>query len=181
MNGNPGNQIYFVRPYLAVCGFAGLINRQSFELHHFEAQLQCASGFESWLETCLEVKSLPFYDGYPVPADIFWDGQQWLNQQLAQNRKTLVSCAAGQSRSVTMVTAALHLFENTPFLDAAWDVCTTVSESYPHPDVLISAAGHCGAALSFEELRCFYDGLPAQPLFPWTDDLIWTALQNAGL
>jgi hypothetical protein len=165
--------MYFVRSNLAVCGFADIGSRQQFETFQFHAQLQCAEDFDTWLTQCLEVKTLPFPDGFPIHYSLFQEAQTWLAQHWLAGHNILISCAAGQSRSVSMAIALLFLQGQGSFLEVARETCGLVKEAYPHPLVLVSTAKYCGFEFDFDMLYSFFYHLPDQPLFPWTEkDLI---------
>jgi len=93
--------------------------------------------------------------------------------------KILISCAGGQSRSVTMAIALLRTKGRLRFLSASHEVLDRVPEAYPHPRVLVSAATFCGEFLSFDELQGLYARVKIQPPYPWTADLLRDALSAA--
>src|SRR5262245_31518884 len=97
--------MHFIRENLAVCGYHHIGNRETFLSHRFGAQLQCTGSYDAWLPECVEVLALPFHDGMPVPPDLFHRAQDWLAAHWDVKAKILISCAAGQSRSVTMAIA----------------------------------------------------------------------------
>lgn len=168
--------VHYVRDNVAVCGFAGIGKREEFARHGFHAQLQCTGPFDEWLPECCEVLSVPFDDGLPIPESAFRDAQSWLGQHWDRRSKILISCAAGQSRSVTMTIALLRLKGGLSFLEAAHQVLDRVPGAYPHPHILVSAARYCGDPLSFEELQAVYARVPVQPPYPWAEELLREAL-----
>jgi tRNA-specific 2-thiouridylase len=74
--------------------------REEFASHGFRVQLQCTDNYDPWLGECLEVMATPFPDGLPIPEEVFHTAQDWLAKHWDSGRKILISCAAGQSRSV---------------------------------------------------------------------------------
>ena len=70
--------MHFIRYNLALCGFLDIGSRKEFEAHGFAAQLQCAEPFDPWLQECIDVKTLPFADGEPIPKVLFDEAMEWL-------------------------------------------------------------------------------------------------------
>ena len=172
-------EILFIRENLAVCGFQGIGTREQFKAHDFNVQLQCTEPFDFWLPEYVEVMSLPFDDCYPIPENVFRRAQDWLGMHWDLGDKILISCAGGQSRSVTMAIALLHTKSPMQFLDAVYDVMSKVPRSYPHPQVLASASKLCGKPLKLEELQGVYAAAKNQPPYPWSVDLLLEAITGA--
>jgi len=118
------------------------------------------------------VLALPFDDGMPVPEKVFRPAQEWLCMHWDRGAKILISCAAGQSRSVTMAIALLARKGGLSFFDSTREVIRRVPGAYPHPHVLASAARLSGAPLSADELETIYAAVPKQPPYPWSTELI---------
>lgn len=171
-------KVYHIKDNLSVCGFGGTGDRQQFERHGFQAHLQCAEGFDGWLKDCLDVKFLPFDDAVPIPLECLDEAQTWLSEHWDRGHKILVSCAAGESRSVAMAACLLTLKTEADFYLACEEVLSKVPGAYPHPSILVSAAAYCGQILDFDRLKNLYLKIPAQPPFPWTDDILKEALTN---
>ena len=168
----------FIRPNLAVSGFDGVRARERFLSLGFDAQLQCAEGFDRWVAECVEVKALPFVDGAPIPAQTFAQSQAWLGGHWDLGHKILISCAAGMSRSVAMTAALLALKANVRFVDAIAEVMAKRPEANPHPMVLASAAAMCGQRLALTDLREVY-ALPPLPIrISWPERLLREAIQE---
>lgn len=164
--------MYYIRDNLAVCGFHHIGQREEFESHRFNVQLQCTGAYDSWLAECVEVLTTPFDDGMAIPQDLFNQAQGWLGTHWDSGCKILISCAAGQSRSVTMAIALLNRKGGLTFLEATRDVVDRVPGAYPHPHVLASAARFSGEPLQFEELRGIYESVRSPPRYPWSLELI---------
>ncbi len=171
----------YIRENLAVCGFRGIRSREEFQRHGFHAQLQCAGGFDRWLHDCIDVMSMPFEDGAPIPEQLFHQAQDWLGIRWDAGSKILVSCAAGHSRSVTMAMALLKTKGHMRFLDAAFDVIDRVPEAYPSPHVLASAAVFCGEPLDLEAMLSVYERATILTRFPWPVGLMREALTGADV
>lgn len=166
----------FVTDNLAVCEFGDIGTQEQFKTHGFTAQLQCAEPFDPWLADCVEVKCLPFDDGAPIPRALFWEAQQWLSNHWEAGGKILISCAAGQSRSVTMAASLLCRETKIAFLDAALYILGRIPTAYPHPRVIVSAASYCGPPLTLEALKRIYAGVAEPPPYPWKEPLLREAI-----
>lgn len=169
----------YIRDNLAVCGFDAIGNRADFASHGFGAQLQCTDFFDPWLPECVDVLCAPFADGVGIPRNVFDRAQGWLANHWDAGSKILISCAAGQSRSVTMAIALVSAKARVSFLHAALDVVRRVPGTYPHPHVLASAAAYSGKPLRLEELQSVYAAARWQPPYPWSPDLVREAADTA--
>lgn len=168
--------MYHMTDNLSISGFRGIGDRQQFERHGFQAHLQCAEGFDGWLKECVDVKCLPFEDAVPIPFECLDEAQTWLSGHWDRGHKILISCAAGESRSVAMAACLLALKTDAGFYGACLEVFNKVPGAYPHPSILISAAAYCRVSLDLYQLKDLYLKIPAQPPFPWTDDILKEAL-----
>ncbi|OGA16697.1 MAG: hypothetical protein A3I63_00845 [Betaproteobacteria bacterium RIFCSPLOWO2_02_FULL_66_14] len=170
--------MHYIRANLAVCGFDGIGLREDFLRHGFHAQLQCTEYFDDWLDDSVDVHRAHFADGMPIPRTLFNSAQHWLAHHWERGSKILISCAAGQSRSVTMAIALLHAKSGLGFVDAATEVISCVPGAYPHPCVLASAAAHSGQRQRCEVLQWIYSSITKQPPYPWSPELIQQAAEK---
>lgn len=169
----------FLRENLAVCGFADITRQEQFSEHGFTCQLQLVEGHDAWLQHALDVLCLPFLDGLPIPPERFKQCMEWLQQRWSNGGHILISCAAGESRSVSIAIALLALSENASFLTVATEVISKIPRAYPHPVTLASAAALAGfPAFSAEDLSEAFRHSYPQPQFPWPDDLIRGAIEQ---
>jgi len=60
----------------------------------------------------------------------------------SKGQRILISCAAGESRSVSIAICATSLFESMEFYDACKVVFKAIPRAYPHPNPLVSV-GKC--------------------------------------
>jgi len=97
-NGKP--LIFNVRENLSICGYAGITTPEKFANLGFDAQLQCVNGFEDWLKDYVDVKCLPFDDCAVIPQKVFISAQNFLSKHYDRGSGILISCAAGESRSI---------------------------------------------------------------------------------
>ena len=168
----------YIRDNLAVCGFGEIGSPEDFLKHCFQAQLQCTEYAETWLSQCLEVRSAFFDDGMQIPKTLFASSREWLGRHWDVGSKILISCAAGQSRSVTMAIALLSDKGRMAFVDAAIDVIRHVPDAYPHPYVLASAAAYSDKPLHLDALQGIYESLTWRPKFPWSHELLRSAVEQ---
>lgn len=173
-NTNP--LMFHINKNLSVCGYSGISSISRFKQHGFDAQLQCDDGFEAWLSHLVEVKNLPFKDGAPIPNRILAQAYEWLGFHWEKDHKILISCAAGESRSVSMAVGLLFLKAGLPFSDACESVFLKIPGAYPHPKTLVSVAVFCGVNLDMETLRKIYDKIEFPPPFPWENTDLAEAL-----
>lgn len=166
----------FVRPSLAVSGYRAVTTRAAFREHGFSAQLQLATYPQEWLSEEVEVGAFPFRDGFTPPqptldAALAWAAQRWPAGRL------LVSCAAGQSRSVSLAIGVLIRQESSSLVDAAHEVIASVPRARPHPLVLVGVARACGLDPELAELRAIYDALDLETHeLGWPDATLRAAL-----
>jgi len=91
-----------------------------------------------------------------------------------------VSCAAGESRSVSISIGAIAIFESMIFPDACKLVFNAVQGAYPHPSTLVSVGNYCKASLNLDELKNIYSQVAFPPPFPWQEeDLILSLKLNS--
>jgi len=170
--------INFIRKNLAVCGVSDIGAPDTLTSQGFNAQLQCAEGFDKWINDYVEVKPLPFEDAIPVPESIFEEAREWLSGQWDQGKKILISCTAGESRSVSMAIGLLYVKEKGNFLTFSREACSLVRGAYPHPAVLASVATHLNVGVKFDELKDLYLSIKIQPPVPWSDELLLSSLRQ---
>jgi len=89
----------------------------------------------------------------------------------------LVSCAAGQSRSVSLAIGVLIRQESSSLVDAAHEVIAGVPRARPHPLVLVGVARACDLDPELAELRAIYDALDLETHeLGWPDATLRAAL-----
>ena len=164
---------------MSLCGYAGITTPEEFAELGFDAQLQCVNGFEQWLSDYVDVKCLPFDDCAAIPQKIYISAQKFLSKHYDRGSRILISCAAGESRSVCMAIGLLFLKGGSSFLDACKEVFSKVPTAYPHPNTLVSLANHCGIQIDLSELKSIYANIVIQPPFPWSDDDINDAILSS--
>ena len=76
---------------------------------------------------------LPVEDGEPLGASVLREGLAFVANQRHQNKRVLIACAAGVSRSATFTVAALKEAEHASLLDALSAVVSAHPETLPNP------------------------------------------------
>jgi predicted phosphodiesterase len=164
----PENSFMFqVTDKLWVCGYSGIPSPQEFAAYGFNAHFQCTDGFDDWIADYAEIKCLPFKDCTAIPPQILSTAFSWLKSHWEKNHRILISCGAGESRSVSIAIGLLSIAEQMPFLQACRIVFQAIPKAYPHPKTLLSVANHCDASLNMDRLRDIYDSILNPPPFPW--------------
>jgi hypothetical protein len=169
---------HFVRPSLAVSGYRGVTTREALRAQAFVAQLQLATFPQPWLPEELEVGAFPFRDGCTPPPETLRAALDWSTRRWPAGR-LLVSCAAGQSRSVSLCVGILIEREGVSLVDAAHEVIAGVPRARPHPLVLVGVARACGHDPDLAQLREIYDALDLETHeLGWPDASLRAALEE---
>ncbi len=66
----------------------------------------------------IAVERVFFEDGAPIPEDVFYRALSFVRRQRRRDRKVLIACSAGISRSPTIAVAVLHELEGYPLVEA---------------------------------------------------------------
>ncbi len=120
--------------------------------------------------------------GYPIPDLVLDKALPWLGDRWSAGDRTLISCAAGQSRSVSLAIGALIQAEGLPLLAACEEVFRAIPGAYPHPRVLVSVARRCGTEVDLLLLEAIFDSptLTLDPLaIGWPQSLLEESVSNS--
>ena len=79
----------------------------------------------------IKVKRVYFEDGEPIPDEVFYEALSFVRRQRRQERKVLITCSAGVSRSPTIAIAVLHELEGYPLVEAFRTVLGRVHMAQP--------------------------------------------------
>ena len=162
-------QIFQITETISVCGFQGIEKEEKFQKRGFDAHLQCVAGFEPWISKYVDVKQCFFDDCQSIPKGILDNANGWLSVKWKNGEHILISCAMGESRSVSMAINLLLLKTNQTFEEACALLFSKIPKAYPHPKVLASVAIYHNLDLSVEILRDVYSKVQIFYPFPWTD------------
>jgi protein-tyrosine phosphatase len=84
-------------------------------------------------------KHIPFQDGHEIPPKVFVEALGWLKAKYDEGHTIYVHCAAGISRSVTILASFMHYAGIAEFNDALDQIRQERPNASPAPDVLRSA------------------------------------------
>ena len=119
-----------VRPWLFVGKFRDTLNPNYLKANNIEAMLQFAELVEyPGILAC----HLAVEDGVPLTPVDFQRGLNFILEQHQQDKKVLIACGAGISRSVIFTIAALRETEGTALLGAYQEIVNAHIEALPHP------------------------------------------------
>ncbi len=125
------------------------VNLTLLQAHSIDAMLQLADRVE---QPGIEVLYLDVEDGEPLPAEKLRQGVSFVRDQLAADRRVLIACGAGISRSVTFAIAVLHEEEGISLLDAFQDIHSIHPDALPHYKLWHSLCEYYHESVSFERL-----------------------------
>lgn len=169
MNTHTDSSLMFhVLNNLSVCGYSGIPPIEGFTALGFKAHLQCTDGFEDLINNTVDVKCLPFEDCKPIPSPILKTAFNWLEFHWDKGHRVLISCAAGESRSVSVAIGLVTLKTELTFMDACEKVFSAIPPAYPHPKTLVSVAEYFDYTLNLDQLNKIYNTILVPPPFPWT-------------
>ena len=95
---------------IAVAGWRDAVDQTALEAAGLEAVLQLyePGGVPQGFRFARWVLQLPLRDAEPIPPALLRKGVEFITGQRSAGRRVLVTCAAGLSRSPTLVAAYLH-------------------------------------------------------------------------
>ncbi len=104
-------------------------------------------------EKSFTLLDMPFNDGFAVPPIVFNKVTAFIHQQVQAERKVLVHCHMGVSRSVTMVLAYLIEYEAMTLGEAYQVVLAGRSIAYPHNALIHSLVVHYRLPYTPEQIK----------------------------
>lgn len=119
-----------INPWLYIGAYRDTINRDALQHAGIDSMLQLAAPVE---HPGIESLYLPVEDGKPLPHHLLEHGVDFIVAQHRANRRILVACGAGISRSATFCVAGLHAIDGTRLLDAYQLVHAQHAEAMPNP------------------------------------------------
>ena len=124
------NTMNAIRPWLFVGKFRETTNLSLLQANQIDAMLQLVELVE---QPGIDTLYLNIDDGVPLPIDKFLTGIDFMKAHQADDKRILVSCGAGISRSTSFAIAALKETEGLPLLDAFREVKRHHPQTLPHP------------------------------------------------
>jgi protein-tyrosine phosphatase len=147
--------MYAIRDWLYIGKFVETRSRPILIQHGITAMLQLA---EEVVQPEIASLYVPVDDGQPAPAHAFDRSLKFIREQKASNRRILVACGAGISRSVTFAMAGLMEHEKLDLFDAYRVILARHLGAFPHFELCISLAAYHGVTLnSTDVIRTLWD------------------------
>jgi hypothetical protein len=122
--------MHTIRPWLFVGKYRDTLNSVLLKASGIEAMLQFAELVE---HSGITAFHLPVEDGMPLTAANFQRGLNYILQQHQQQKKVLIACGAGISRSVVYTIAALRETEGATLIHAYQEIVNAHIGALPHP------------------------------------------------
>lgn len=121
--------MYAVRPWLHIGKYAETQNKPLLDTYGIGAMLQLADHVP---QPGIDALYLPVEDGVTLAPEHLQRGVAFLREHKQANKKLLVACGAGISRSTTFALALLKEEENLALLDAYRAVLKVHPAALPH-------------------------------------------------
>ena len=136
----PPLELFVVQPQFVTenNGIDGFPDKSAFIKFGYGAHFQCIDGFPEWIMEYAEIKKLTFDDCRPIPTPILEKAFAWLSDRWDNGDNILISCTAGESRSVAIAIGLLSLKTELDFIGSCELVFQKMPSAYPHPQVLVS-------------------------------------------
>jgi protein-tyrosine phosphatase len=112
----------------------------------------------------------PLRDGYVNDQAEFTAAVETLRQRFRESGEVLVHCAAGISRSTTVLATTLAVEENVSFRDAVEEVQTYRERARPHPKLQVSALSYLVAEHERDAARSALAALAPRVRFSASDE-----------
>lgn len=138
------------------CKFRDTLNYRCLKANNIEAMLQFAELVEY---TNIPSLHLAAEDGCPLSSADFERGINFVLQQHQQDRKVLIACGAGISRSVIFAIAALRETEGTPLLTAYQEIVNAHIAALPHPVLWKSLCAHYQEEIPYIQVLRHYNSV----------------------
>lgn len=127
--------MHMIRSWLYIGKFSDTLNICQLSAFNISAMLQMAELVQQPGINCLY---LAIEDGQPIPPAALRQGLDFVHSEKNNGGVVLVSCGAGQSRSVVFTVAALKESEGIGLLEALQIVKQRHPEAMPHPALWVS-------------------------------------------
>lgn len=127
----------FILDQIAVGSYEDAINLQVLQANDITAVLDLASEVSYSLPPSILRLKIPIEDRVPMKQEYIRLAVNWL-KNAAEERRVLVHCLAGISRSVTIVMCYLHEVQGFSLEDAYGMIRSKRFQANPHPALLDS-------------------------------------------
>lgn len=137
-----------INDWLYIGAYRHTIDRNLLQARQIGAMLLLAAPVE---HPGIESLYLPVEDGEPIPHHLLREGIDFVVAQQALDKRVLVACGAGISRSATFCVASLHEITGQSLLDAYHVVHDQHADALPNPYLWQSLLAFYGAEISLVE------------------------------
>lgn len=120
--------MFQIRDWLFISGFPAASNPKEVQKHRINAMLQL---FEAFKSPGVETLYLNVLDGYPLPPEVIRRGVDFVRKQHSKDKRILITCGAGVSRSVTFTVAILKEIEGLSLEEAYLSIRQHHQEALP--------------------------------------------------
>lgn len=141
--------MYTIRPWLFIGKFAETIDKRLLESYQIEVMLQFAERIE---QPGIATLYLPVDDGVSLNIDHLKQGLEFIQTHNEQDKKIMVSCGAGISRSTSYAIAALKEIENLSLLESLRAVKKHHPKALPHFALWKSLCSYFDEDISYDEV-----------------------------
>ncbi len=131
--------MYLVRPWLYIGKVRETGDCNIMSAHKIGAILQLAYPAQ---HPDIESLYIAVDDGVPLSTEALQHGIKFARDQKAENRKLVIGCGAGISRSVTFSMAVLHEEEDISLLDAYEQIAAVHPDAMPHFELIKSLGAY---------------------------------------
>jgi len=138
-----------IRHWLYIGKYRDTLNPNLLSMHKIGAILEMA---EPVAYPTIATLYLPVEDGVPLPQHFLRQGIDFILTAKGQERRVLVACGAGISRSVAFAVAALKEAEGLSLLEALRLIHTHHAEALPHPALWESLCDYYREDISLHEM-----------------------------
>lgn len=142
-----------IRDWLYIGKHSETIDEALLKSHGITAMLQLA---EAVKQEGIVSRYLPVEDGEPLRIDLLEEGIDFIRQQKTEDKRILVACGAGISRSTLFCMAALMEIEKQNLFQAFRSVYEVHPMAFPHYELGLVLAAYYGIPMTARE---FTDGL----------------------
>ena len=141
--------MYQIRPWLFVGKYRETLDADWLYRQQITAMLHLAEDVQhaGIITLYLEVD-----DGVPIPVTALEAGTEFIRRHKAAQRRVLVACGAGISRSVSFAIAALKEDEGLSLVEAYHELWQVHPEAMPHPKLWQSLQAYYHENTSFMDM-----------------------------
>jgi protein-tyrosine phosphatase len=141
--------MYEIRPWLLIGKYRETRDLALLQHHKVDALLHLADVVE---QPGIESLCLVIDDGIDIDPAILRRGVDFVRRNKQDDRRVLIACGAGISRSVSFAIASLKEAEGLTLLESYQAILQHHPEAMPHPALWESLRQYYGEAMTFDEM-----------------------------